>query len=149
MRTLAALRLLALLAIGLPLSGQGFVLVNWPEFEFGGAAGGPMFTVDMDGDGMPDFVRTTGPRPPFGTSGPIERPGIALSRRDGRFQEVANMPVITGATARMSVGDVDGDGFPDIVFPCWSPPNIPSIHHPHVLLLTRATAASCSTRPAA
>ncbi len=76
-------------------------------------ASGPTFVTvaDLNGDGHPDLV-VASPRSSVGNNGRMI--SVLLGNGDGSFQPAVNYTVGVGPTA-IAVGDLNGDGIPDLV----------------------------------
>jgi PKD repeat protein len=66
--------------------------------------------IDLNGDGIPDVVFITFPGGNYGPTGTLR----AVSGRDGSELFTVTSPTVRGA-AGVAVGDLDGDGHPEIV----------------------------------
>jgi uncharacterized protein (TIGR03437 family) len=72
--------------------------------------GGSIALADLNGDGKLDLIFA--PTPPAGA--PAVQ--VSLGNGDGTFQSFQSFPALTGSgDATVAVGDVNGDGIPDIV----------------------------------
>jgi len=92
---------------------------NWPDGT--GLApeimGPGVAIADLDSDGLPDIVQLTMPEPGRAES-TLGR--VWLQTADGRFDEADPLPA-TGFAQGIAIGDVDGDGRPDLFFANYGP----------------------------
>jgi hypothetical protein len=89
-------------------TAKGAVLPNWPTAEFlGGQERHTPAIADLDGDGVPEIISASG-----STS-----PGVYLFVNHADRSTVSGFPVLTTGYVDTFpvVGDVDGDGQPEIV----------------------------------
>jgi hypothetical protein len=80
-----------------------------------------MVVADLNGDGKPDLVTLTKSTGLGQSNGVIQ---VRQNNGDGTFGAGRTLPVVGGiaapVTTAVTVGDVNGDGKPDIVFADWS-----------------------------
>ena len=106
----------------------GFTLADQPALPQN-VEGGPIAVGDLNGDGIPDIVSTQFfPPAGDGTTAPPATVSVLIGRGDGTFAPAINVPLpvhgqyadvyaVDGATniVDVAIGDVTGDGMPDIV----------------------------------
>jgi hypothetical protein len=110
--------LAAIQPAGNPSGAAGVLLGNGDgtfktavTYGSGGMGSYSVTVSDMNGDGKPDLTLTNLRGLPV-TAGPV---GVLLSKGDGTFQTAVNFNLGGGLSTSAAVGDLNGDGKPDLV----------------------------------
>lgn len=114
----------------------GFTDVSSTHLPAGPGAVSQVLVVDVDGDGDPDLLLAQGSSSAWYAS---HQPRLLVNDGTGRFADrtATQLPAMGAGTTAMAVGDVDGDGDPDLVLAVYSGSNGRISHFPEQNLLYR------------